>query len=39
MTGELDENALRDIEERLGYLRNLGERKKTLYAILKSRAS
>lgn len=28
MTGELDENALRDIEERLGYLRNLGERKK-----------
>lgn len=39
MTGELDENALRDIEERLGYLRNLGERKKMLYAILKSRAS
>lgn len=28
MTGELDENALRDIEERLAYLRNLGERKK-----------
>ncbi len=28
MTGELDENVLRDIEERLGYLRNLGERKK-----------
>lgn len=28
MTGELDENALRDIEERLAYLRNLGDRKK-----------
>lgn len=28
MTGELDENALRNIEERLGYLRNLSERKK-----------
>lgn len=28
MTGELDENELRDIEERLAYLRNLGERKK-----------
>ncbi|WP_091069188.1 Tex family protein [Paenibacillus sp. NFR01] len=28
MTGELDENALRDIEERLAYLRNLSERKK-----------
>jgi protein Tex len=28
MTGELDENVLRDIEERLAYLRNLGERKK-----------
>lgn len=28
MTGELDENVLRDIEERLSYLRNLGDRKK-----------
>lgn len=28
MTGELDENVLRDVEERLGYLRNLGDRKK-----------
>lgn len=28
MTGELDENVLRNIEERLAYLRNLAERKK-----------
>lgn len=28
MTGELDENVLRDVEERLGYLRNLGDRKR-----------
>ena len=27
MTGELDENQLRDIEERLQYLRNLEDRK------------
>lgn len=27
MTGELDENQLRDIEERLTYLRNLEDRK------------
>ncbi|AHV96063.1 Tex-like protein [Paenibacillus sabinae T27] len=35
MTGELDENALRDIEERLGYLRSLGERKREVIRIIE----
>ncbi|WP_245625176.1 Tex family protein [Paenibacillus stellifer] len=35
MTGELDENALRDVEERLGYLRSLGERKREVIRIIE----
>ncbi|NGM82694.1 RNA-binding transcriptional accessory protein [Paenibacillus sp. 7124] len=35
MTGELDENALRDIEERLSYLRSLGERKREVIRIIE----
>ncbi|KAA9004973.1 RNA-binding transcriptional accessory protein [Paenibacillus spiritus] len=35
MTGELDENQLRDIEERLGYLRSLGERKREVLRIIE----
>lgn len=35
MTGELDENALRDIEERLTYLRSLGERKREVIRIIE----
>ncbi len=34
MTGELDENQLRDIEERVGYLRNLEERKREVIRII-----
>ncbi|MGG6310703.1 Tex family protein [Paenibacillus macerans] len=34
MTGELDENQLRDIEERAQYLRNLEERKKEVVRII-----
>ncbi|HEY2493604.1 MAG TPA: Tex family protein [Paenibacillus sp.] len=34
MTGELDENQLRDIEERAGYLRNLEERKREVIRII-----
>jgi uncharacterized protein len=35
MTGELDENQLRDIEERVGYLRNLEERKREVIRIIQ----
>lgn len=35
MTGELDENQLRDIEERTQYLRNLEERKKEVLRIIE----
>ncbi|MEK4509435.1 Tex family protein [Paenibacillus sp. FSL K6-2524] len=34
MTGELDENQLRDIEERVHYLRNLEERKREVIRII-----
>lgn len=34
MTGELDENRLRDIEERTGYLRNLEMRKREVIRII-----
>ncbi|MCC2685136.1 MAG: Tex-like protein, partial [Paenibacillaceae bacterium] len=34
MTGELDENQLRDIEERLQYLRNLEERKREVMRLI-----
>lgn len=34
MTGELDENQLRDIEERVNYLRNLEERKREVIRII-----
>lgn len=34
MTGELDENELRSIEERLGYLRNLEERKREVIRLI-----
>lgn len=34
MTGELDENQLRDIEERTNYLRNLGVRKREVIRII-----
>jgi len=34
MTGELDENALRSIEERLGYLRGLEERKREVLRLI-----
>ncbi|TBL69347.1 Tex family protein [Paenibacillus thalictri] len=34
MTGELDENQLRDIEERLGYLRNLESRKQEVIRLI-----
>lgn len=34
MTGELDENQLRDIEERVQYLRNLEERKREVIRII-----
>ncbi|MCI3922740.1 RNA-binding transcriptional accessory protein [Paenibacillus sp. TRM 82003] len=34
MTGELDENALRAIEERLGYLRGLEERKREVQRLI-----
>lgn len=34
MTGELDENDLRSIEERLGYLRNLEERKREVIRLI-----
>src|SRR5690606_26025567 len=34
MTGELDENALRAIEERLGYLRSLEERKREVLRLI-----
>ncbi|MCJ8013117.1 RNA-binding transcriptional accessory protein [Paenibacillus sp. KQZ6P-2] len=34
MTGELDENQLRDIEERVNYLRNLEERKREVIRIV-----
>lgn len=34
MTGELDENRLRDIEERTGYLRNLEVRKREVIRII-----
>lgn len=34
MTGELDENQLRDIEERVYYLRNLEERKREVIRII-----
>jgi len=34
MTGELDENQLRSIEERLNYLRNLEERKREVIRII-----
>ncbi|WP_438351877.1 Tex family protein [Paenibacillus sp. FA6] len=34
MTGELDETQLRDIEERVGYLRNLEERKREVIRII-----
>ncbi|GGG14353.1 Tex family protein [Paenibacillus aceti] len=35
MTGELDENQLRDIAERMQYLRNLGERKREVLRIIE----
>ena len=35
MTGELDENQLRDIEERTGYLRNLEIRKREVIRIIE----
>jgi uncharacterized protein len=35
MTGELDENQLRDIEERVGYLRNLEDRKREVIRIIQ----
>ncbi|WP_152395059.1 Tex family protein [Paenibacillus guangzhouensis] len=35
MTGELDENQLRSIEERLNYLRNLEERKREVIRIIE----
>lgn len=35
MTGELDENQLRDIEERTGYLRNLEVRKREVIRIIE----
>lgn len=35
MTGELDENQLRSIEERVGYLRNLEERKREVLRIIE----
>lgn len=35
MTGELDENQLRDIAERSQYLRNLGERKREVLRIIE----
>ncbi|GAA0382267.1 Tex family protein [Paenibacillus motobuensis] len=34
MTGELDENQLRDIADRMQYLRNLGERKREVLRII-----
>ncbi|KEQ27925.1 Tex family protein [Paenibacillus tyrfis] len=34
MTGELDENQLRDIEERLAYLRNLEDRKREVIRLI-----
>lgn len=34
MTGELDENQLRDIEERLQYIRNLEERKREVLRLI-----
>ncbi|WP_438444660.1 Tex family protein [Gorillibacterium sp. sgz5001074] len=34
MTGELDENQLRDIEERLQYIRNLEERKREVIRLI-----
>nr|WP_324254264.1 Tex family protein [Paenibacillus sp. GM2] len=35
MTGELDENQLRDIADRMQYLRNLGERKREVLRIIE----
>ncbi|MFS0727109.1 Tex family protein [Paenibacillus sp. 1P07SE] len=35
MTGELDENQLRDIEERLAYLRSLEERKREVLRLIE----
>lgn len=35
MTGELDENQLRDIEERVKYLRGLGDRKREVIRIIE----
>lgn len=35
MTGELDENKLREMEERLGYLRGLNERKREVLRIIE----
>jgi uncharacterized protein len=34
MTGELDENELRSVEDRLGYLRNLEERKREVVRLI-----
>ncbi|WP_429368939.1 Tex family protein [Paenibacillus sp. DS2015] len=38
MTEELDENQLRDIEERTGYLRNLEERKREVIRIINEQS-
>jgi len=35
MTGELDENVIRDIQERLNYLRNLAQRKEEVLRIIE----
>ena len=38
VTGELNDEQLRDLDERLKYLRNLEEKKETLLLLLKNRA-
>lgn len=38
VTGELNDEQLRDLDERLKYLRNLEEKKRQLLLLLKNRA-
>ena len=39
VTGSLNDEQLRDLHERLNYLRNLEEKKSRCWAVLRSRAS